>query len=289
VTTSPAAPPHPRPIDSLRSWLGRSTRRIRDRSGTEVGCAPVLPEAEQYQGGSGPLGVLLLHGFTGNPSSMRPWADQLERDGFRVSVPRLAGHGTTWQELNQTRWEDWYETVESAFDNLSAQCQRTFVCGLSMGGGLALLLAARRGSRVAGLALTNPSVHSPDPRRFGLPVLRHVLPSLAAIGGDIAQPDITESAYERTPLHAAWSVTELFRTIRQDLPRVDQPMIIYKSRVDHVLGDRSLEIIRQGVRSRDIAVVNLERSYHVATLDYDADLIFSGTSEFFTQLAAATK
>jgi len=83
--------------------------------------------------------------------------------------------------------------------------------------------------------------------------------------------------------------TELFRMIRHDLPRVDQPMIIYKSRVDHVLGDRSLEIIRDGVRSRDIAVVYLERSYHVATLDYDADLIFSGTSEFFTRLATATK
>jgi carboxylesterase len=249
----------------------------------------VLPEAEPYCGGSGPLGVLLIHGFTGNPSSMRPWADQLERDGFRVAVPRLPGHGTVWQELNQTRWEDWYGAVESAFDDLGAQTEKTFVCGLSMGGGLALLLAARQGQRVSGLGLANPSVHSPDQRQLALPVLRHLLPSLAAIGGDIAQPGVLESAYDRTPLHAAWSVTQLFGEIRRELPRVDQPMVIFKSRVDHVLGDRSLQIIQEGVHSTDLEVVTLERSYHVATLDYDADLVFRGTSEFFTRLGTAAK
>jgi carboxylesterase len=245
--------------------------------------------AEPYIGGAGPVGVLVLHGFTGNPGSMRGWADRLVKDGFRVSLPRLPGHGTSWQEMNQTRWEDWYGEVDSAFDELSTQCERTFVCGLSMGGGLALLLAARQGQRVAGLSLVNPSVHSADPAMRALPVLRHVVPSLAAIGGDIAMPDVSEGAYERTPLHAAWSLTKLWKEIQRELPRVDQPVLIFRSQTDHVVGPSSLAMITERIRSRELEVVHLERSYHVATMDYDADLIFSGTSEFFTRLAAAAK
>jgi carboxylesterase len=266
------------------------------RGRQHVGSAPVQSGAEAYEGGSGPLGVLVLHGFTGNPSSVRPWAEQLQRDGFRVSVPRLPGHGTTWQELNQTRWEDWYGVAESSFDELSAHCEQAFVCGLSMGGGLALLLAARQGDRVAGLSLVNPSVHSTiaeqaqrDSSLLTMPLLRHIVPSLPAIGGDIADPEIRESAYERTPLQAAWSLTQLWKVIQGELPRVDQPMVIYRSRTDHVVGPSSLQIITDRVRSTNLEVVQLERSYHVATLDYDADLISSGTGEFFSRLATATR
>jgi carboxylesterase len=289
VTTSPAALPHSSSDSGLRSRIDFLLRIVGARGRQQVGSAPIQPGAEPYHGGSGPLGVLVLHGFTGNPTSVRPWADHLERDGFRVSVPRLPGHGTVWQEMNQTRWEDWYGEAESSFDDLSARCEQTFVCGLSMGGGLALLLAARQGDRVAGLSLVNPSVHSNDPRMLMLPVLRHATPSLGAIAGDIAMPDAVEGAYERTPLHAAWSLTKLWREIRGDLPRVDQPMLIYRSRTDHVVGPSSLKIIGERVRSTDLEIVHLERSYHVATLDYDADLIFRGTSEFFTRLATAAR
>ncbi len=249
----------------------------------------MLPGREAYEGGDGPLGVLVLHGFTGSPPAVRPWAEHLQRDGFRVVVPRLPGHGTSWQEMNRTRWEDWYGEAESCFDELSSTCEQTFVCGLSMGGGLALLLAARRREQVAGLSLVNPSVNSTDPRMRALFALRHVVPSLAAIGGDIAMPDVVEGAYARTPLHAAWSMTKLWAAIQAELPRVDAPIRIYHSKQDHVVDPTSVAIVRQRVRSHDLEVIELDRSYHVATLDYDADLIFSGTSEFFTQLAAATK
>jgi carboxylesterase len=287
VTTSPAALPQPSAASTSR--IDPLLRLVHRRRGEPVGCAPVRPEAQPYEGGSGRLGALVLHGFTSTPASVRPWADRLERDGFRVSVPRLPGHGTTWQEMNQTRWEDWYGEVESAFEDLSMRCEQTFVCGLSMGGGLALLLAARQGDRVAGLSLVNPSVHSTDPRMLALPVLRHLTPSLGAIGGDVAMPDVVEGAYERTPLHAAWSLSKLWREIQRELPRVNQPMVIYRSRIDHVVGPSSLQLISERVRSTDLEIVHLERSYHVATLDYDADLIFSGTSEFFTRLATAAE
>jgi carboxylesterase len=246
--------------------------------------ASVLPDAEPYAGGSGPFGVLLCHGFSGSPRSMRPWADHLEADGFRVVLPRLPGHGTTWQELNQTRWEDWYATVDRAFTDLRSECERVFVCGLSMGGALAIRLAEQHGPSVAGIAVVNPAVGSTDLRIRALPVLRHLLPSLAGIGSDIAMPGVLEGAYDRSALHAGWSVTRMWRDTRHNLGRVDQPLLIFKSVRDRVVDELSLKLIKARVRSTDLSVVPLERSYHVATLDYDAELIFTTSSAFFRRL-----
>ena len=264
--------------------------RLLRRRPVEPGRAPttatVVPGAEPYAGGSGPVGVLLCHGFSGSPRSMRPWAEHLERDGFRVVLPRLPGHGTTWQEMNRTRWEDWYAAVDRAFGDLRAQCDRVFLAGLSMGGGLALRLAEQHGDAVAGLALVNPSIGSADPRyRLLLPWLRHVRPSLAGITSDIALPDVLEGGYDRSPLHAAWSLTRLWADVQQNLTRVTQPLLVFKSVRDVVVDGRSLELIRAGVGSRDLSVVALERSYHVATLDHDAELIFTSSSAFFRRVA----
>jgi carboxylesterase len=246
--------------------------------------ATVRPEAQPYSGGSGPNGVLLCHGFTGSPRSMRPWAEHLERDGFRVVLPRLPGHGTTWQEMNLTRWEDWYAEVDRAFTDLRGECERVFVCGLSMGGGLAIRIAEQHGPAVAGIAVVNPSVGSADLRMRALPVLRHLVPSLAGISGDIALPDVLEGGYDRSPLHAGWSVTRMWRDIQDNLDRVDQPLLIFKSVKDRVVDELSLKLIKARVRSSDLSVVRLERSYHVATLDYDAELIFTASSAFFRRL-----
>src|SRR5260370_25252892 len=118
----------------------------------------VLPGAEAYSHAGEPTGVLFCHGFTGSPQSLRPWAQYLATAGLTVSLPRLPGHGTTWQELARTRWEDWYAEVYRAFDELRAATDEIFVMGLSMGACLALRLAELRGATVGGLVLVNPSV-----------------------------------------------------------------------------------------------------------------------------------
>jgi carboxylesterase len=269
---------------------GAGSRQVRDRTARALEQAPttahVQAGAASYAGGSGPDGVLLCHGFTGSPVSMLPWAKHLEADGFRVRLPRLPGHGTTWREMNMTRWEDWYACVGRAFGELHADCERVFVCGLSMGGALALRLAEQRGTDVAAVTLVNPAIASADPRMRLLPVLRHLVPSLAAVGGDIALPDALEGAYDRSPLHAAWSLTQLWRDVQANLARVNQPMLIYKSVVDRVVDPLSLRLIVERARSADISTVMLRRSYHVATLDYDAEQIFTGSSEFFRRVGS---
>ena len=245
-----------------------------------VTSAAVVAQAQPYQGGSGPLGVLLCHGFTGSPYSMRPWARHLEADGFRVSLPRLPGHGTSWQELNRTTWVDWYAAADRAFGELTRQCERVFVAGLSMGGALALRLAEQRGEEVAALSLVNPCIHIADPRIRASRLLS-VIPSLAGIGNDIAKPGDGEFGYARNPLRALHSQTQLWADVRANLHRVTQPTLVHWSRADHVVDPSSLALLRTALPH--LQVVTLERSYHVATLDYDAEEIFRGSAEFFRQ------
>jgi len=101
----------------------------------------ILPGAEPFNHDGSDVAVLLCHGFTSTAKSMRPWGEYLAERGFTVRVPLLPGHGTTWQEMNQTRWEDWYACVDKEFRELHQTCERVVVGGLSMGGTLALKLA----------------------------------------------------------------------------------------------------------------------------------------------------
>jgi carboxylesterase len=241
-------------------------------------------DAQPYAGGSGPTGVLLCHGFTGSTQSMIGWARHLEAAGFQVLLPRLPGHGTSWQECNQTTWTDWYDCVDEAFTTLHAQSDQVFLAGLSMGAALALRLAEQHGRAVSGLALVNPVVNITDPRMRALPMLRLALPSLAGITNDIAKSGQVEWGYDRLPLRALYSQTLLWADVRRNLHRIDQPLLVYRAIHDHVVDPSSVRLIKAGVRSSDQTYIELQRSYHVATLDHDADDIFEGSAAFFRRL-----
>jgi carboxylesterase len=229
-----------------------------------------------HAGEPGAPGVLLCHGFTGSPQSMRPWGEHLAAEGFAVRCPRLPGHGTRWQELNLTRWPDWYGALAAELAVLLAREAPTFVFGLSVGGALALRLAARH-PEVAGAVVVNTSLATRRRDAPLLPLLSRVVPSLPGVVGDIARPGATEVGYHRLPLRAARSVTELWAEVRADLPRVTQPLLVYRSAVDHVVEPVSGEVLLAGVGSDDVSEVVLADSYHVATLDNDAPEILAGS------------
>lgn len=244
------------------------------------------PAVQPYEAGDGRNGVLLVHGYTGTPQSMRPWAEHLAAAGFTVSLPRLPGHGTSWQELNGTQWTDWYAHADAAFTALRERCERVFVAGLSMGGALGLRLAEQHGDEVAGLVLVNPAINAKHPLLRALPLLRHLVPSLGAIADDVADPAVTEVAYDRNPLHAMHSQTLLWTDVVSGLERVTQPLLVFRSEHDHVLDPSSMEILREKVSSADVEFTTLTRSYHVATIDYDAPEIFEASVAFFRRLSA---
>jgi carboxylesterase len=243
------------------------------------------PAVQPYEAGDGGNGVLLVHGFTGTPQSMRPWAEHLAAAGFTVSLPRLPGHGTHWKELNATQWSDWYAHADAAFTALRNRCDRVFLAGLSMGAALSLRLAEQHGNAVAGLVLVNPAVNITDPRMRILPVLRYVVPSLSAIGNDVADPSSREIAYDRNPLRALYSQTHLWADVVAKLDRVTQPLLVFRSEQDHVVDPSSLAILKERVGSADVEFRTLTRSYHVATIDYDAPEIFGTSVEFFRRLS----
>jgi carboxylesterase len=240
---------------------------------------PFFADAEPSDDGLR-VGVLLSHGFTGSPASMVPWGRYLAEQGYAVSVPRLPGHGTTWQEMNRTTWKDWYGEVERSFEKLSANCDRVVVGGLSMGATLALLLAAERQSEVAGVISVNVSIDNKDPRRFALPLLKRLVPSFPGIADDVKKPGVTESGYDRLPLRAAAELVSLYKHLRPQLARITQPLLVFRSAEDHTADPGSHDLLVRSVSSRDLTERTLENSYHVATLDYDAPVIFEESAEY---------
>ena len=249
-----------------------------------------MPGAEPFAfdaGPGAPAGVVLCHGFTGSPQSMRPWGEYLHAAGFDVHGPRLPGHGTRWQDLNLTRWEDWYGELERAFDAMRSRHDVVVVMGLSMGGTLTLRLAEERGADLAGVVLVNPSLATQRRDARILPLAGRLIGSLPGIASDIKKPGVAELAYDRIPLRAAHSLSLLWRIVCADLGRVDVPIRLFRSVDDHVVEPISGELLLAGVAGTDVRETLLTDSYHVATLDNEAERIFAGSAEFTRQLTAA--
>ncbi len=245
---------------------------------------PLFPGAEPYSADGGSTGVLLLHGFTGSPKSMKPWGERMAADGHTVRVPRLPGHGTRWQDMNLTRWEDWYAEADRAFLELQGTCDAVFVFGLSMGGSLTLRLAERHGDAIRGIVLVNPAVHSERPDRFLLPALQAVIPSFPGISNDIKMVGQDEGAYDRIPLKAAHSLTKLWKAVKDDIASVRQPLLLFRSAEDHVVEASNAHYILKHVSSADKMEVVLPDSFHVATLDNDFETIVGHSIDFVRRL-----
>lgn len=247
---------------------------------------PIRPGAHAWSfDGDGPIGVLLLHGFTGSPASMRPWGEALAAHGWTIRVPRLPGHGTRWQDMNITTWEDWYSEAERNLRELQSRCSRIFICGLSMGGALTLRLAERHGDAIAGIVLVNAAVHTERKDRHLLPIVKHLVGSFPGISNDIAKPGMDEVAYDRTPLKAAHSMMNMWSRVREDIALVRQPLLLFRSAQDNVVEASNAEWILTHVASIDTEEVVLPDSYHVATLDHDAQTIIDQSTAFIRRLA----
>jgi carboxylesterase len=247
----------------------------------------VRPGTEPFRHDGGSTAVLLCHGFTGSPASLRPWAEHLAAEGHTVSLPLLPGHGTDWRELEITRWPDWYTAVERELLDLSQRCSRVFVAGLSMGGALTLRLAQERPDAVAGIIVVNPSIHTHRADMKALPVLRHVVRSVSGITNDIKKPGQDELGYRRTPLRPLYSLTQMWRDVSARLDDITCPLLAFGSDEDHVVEPSNCIEVVQGVSSHDVMFVPLHDSYHVATLDNDAQQIFDQTSAFIRRVAHA--
>ncbi|MCP5026004.1 MAG: alpha/beta fold hydrolase [Actinomycetia bacterium] len=236
---------------------------------------PLLPGAEPWSASGDTTGVLCLHGFTGNPSSMRGLAVAFAAAGHTVELPRLPGHGTTLEDMLTTTWADWSAHVEDVYLDLAARCERVFVSGLSMGGSLSLWLAQRH-PEIAGLILVNPACRRWSDAEPLIGMLQAMVDDgeilVAGVGNDIADESVTESAYTRVPLPCLISLLEASERLEGDLANIVSPTLLMTSPQDHVVEPEQSDRIASAV-SGPVERLSLDRSYHVATLDFDRELI----------------
>ncbi|WP_151082723.1 alpha/beta hydrolase [Nocardioides cynanchi] len=248
--------------------------------------APLSVAARPELTGGKRIGVLLSHGFTGSPYSMKPWGHYLADLGYAVAVPRLPGHGTSWQQLNVTTWDDWYGELSRTFDVLRSENDAVVVGGLSMGGALVLQLAARHDADIAGVVLVNPAVATKRKDVKLLPVLKHLVSSFPAIANDIKRPGQDEHGYPKTPLKAAHSMMSAWPGVIAGLGTITKPVLYLRSTEDHVVDELSEGIITRGLGSTDVRRSALTNSYHVATLDNDDQQIFAESAAFIAEVTA---
>jgi carboxylesterase len=248
--------------------------------------ADILPGCEPFSAVGAPSGVLVLHGFTGNPASLRSLAEALAAAGLTVELPRLPGHGTSIEDLMTTDWNAWTATALEVFDDLAGRCERVAVVGLSMGGGLAAFVAERRD--VAGGVFINPFVKPPDPALLeGLDqLLAAGLETFDSIGSDIKKEGAVEASYPATPLRAARSLFVGVADVHAALGDITAPCLVLQSRDDHVVpaenGDDFVAMVCGPVER-----IWLEDSYHVATMDNDQELVEQTTVSFVRKVLGA--
>jgi carboxylesterase len=247
--------------------------------------ANLIPGAEPWSHDGGPVGVLVLHGFTGNPGSMRQLAERIAEAGHTVDLPLLPGHGTTIEDMIPTGWADWSACAEEHYTALAARCEQVVVVGLSMGGALTAWLGSEH-TEIAGLVCINAVVTVPPGMREAVQeVLATGADRFDGIGSDIADPDAKESAYEDTPLAPLLTLFDAADTIGHQLDQITSPMLIITSTDDHVVPPSNSDVLAETVAG-PVERVRCERSYHVVTQDYDKELVFSSTVDFIAKVTA---
>ncbi|GAB4201967.1 MAG: alpha/beta fold hydrolase [Roseiflexaceae bacterium] len=242
----------------------------------------------------GPTGILLLHGYSGSPAELRPMGMALAEAGYTVHGPLLPGHGGVPADLFGVRYEDWAAAALGALASLRRECGRVVVAGFSMGGLLALLLAAREPVEAV-IAL------APALRLFGEPqlrltgVLRLVMPwfrpleradfsdprvraqVLARVPGlDLDDPEVVARVRQeaRLPVGSLYEIVRLQGQVRRELARVTVPLLLMQGRRDTVVQPRSVEEVARLVRSTDLRISWFEHSGHLLPLEDEREAVW---------------
>jgi carboxylesterase len=248
----------------------------------------IMPGAEPFSASGDRRGALVLHGFTGSPQSMRPLAEALAAAGFSVELPRLPGHGTTVEDMANYRWSDWTATVDAAYRDLAARTDQIVVAGLSMGGTLTLWLAEKYPA-IAGIVVINPAVESDDFQAFvagATALLANGEQFMQGVAGDTADPNAKELGYDRVPNATIRPLVDGITDVKARLGTITCPALLVHSIQDHVVPPGSMALL-QSKLSSPFELVELHRSFHVATIDYDKEEINQRTVVFAERIFKA--
>ncbi|WP_409303858.1 alpha/beta hydrolase [Peribacillus sp. SCS-155] len=235
----------------------------------------VISGAEAFFISGNKIGILLCHGFNGTPQSVEYLGKQFANAGFTVYAPRLRGHGTNAADMENFNHKDWIEDLETAFLQLKKTCHKIFVVGQSMGGALALDLAGKY--MIDGIVCINAALRVPDLEPYkGLGAPRFIADETPDINDSTAQ----EITYSKVPLTAVHSLLSLMEHAKKGLKKVSCPVQLFVSPEDHVVPAQCSYEIYHMISSTVKQIMPLHRSFHVASLDFDKDLIAAASINF---------
>lgn len=232
------------------------------------------------------VGCLLIHGFTGTPYEMRELGQRLSAQGYTVAGPVLAGHATCLADMAETRWTDWYASITTAYDRLCNQCESVFAIGLSLGGLLALHLAAHEPVKGV-VAISTPfRVDNPliGPLR-AVPFLTKFIPYLRKNpkDDDTRDPEVRRKhpAYDSNPTRCAASlILDLIPHVEKELGKIRAPALLMQSRDDRTIAPDSVDRFNERIGSAERRIVWLKNSGHLVLEDYAKDQAFAEILHF---------
>lgn len=247
---------------------------------------PVIPTAEPFLYLGDETGILLVHGFTGSPKEMRTMGEFFADQGKTVLGIRLPGHATRPEDMRGRHWVDWLQAVEDGYHLLRCAGRQVFVMGLSMGGILTLVTAARLPVKGA-VAMSTPYILSEDPRLNYAEYLAPAMPEVAK-----GPPDWHDHAMEKVhveypmfPTRGLAEVRDLLKVMRAGLPKITVPVLLVHSRMDGSLSPGNVQRIYDELGTQDKSMLLVEHSGHIVTRDQDREKVFEAALAFVNRLA----
>ena len=253
--------------------------------------------------GTNGKGVLLVHGLTGAPAEMKYLARKLNKAGFAVAAPLLAGHGHDAPTLLGTTWRDWLDSLSGGADRLASEVDTVSVAGICVGGALGLMLAAERGgidaAAVYSMTFTYDGWNMKSWYSLTAQCLQHIAhwPGLRTLS--FAEPypfglkdeklreaaarpesNLIEGALDRLPMGSLYEMYKLGRHVERVGPDIRVPTLILHARDDDMSAPRNAYRLRAALGG-PVRLELLEDSYHMIHVDRERDRVAALTAEFF--------
>lgn len=236
------------------------------------------------------IGVLLIHGYAASPLEIRSLGEFLHKNGFTVYGVRLKGHGTSPYDLAQRTWQEWYSSVLLGYEVLRRHCDVIFVAGFSMGGGLALNLAAEKGESIRGVISISAPIIIRDKSIVLVPLVDNInkllkrFPYIEGIKNFIrGNPENPHINYRYMPISSLSELRKFIEHLKSQLRNIYQPALVIQGKGDSTVDPKSAVAIMESIFSKNKELYEVDSDGHVIILEDNSD-IYKRIFHFIKQL-----